>query len=65
MRYHFARMQEDGRLSAPINPGYPNKEAAKADAKKLLGLRGAARIVLLEVIESIEVTANVKFIPFK
>jgi hypothetical protein len=61
MKYFFARMTNDGRLGPPINPGYETREAAVADALKLLSLRGANRIVLLEVTESVEVQAKLKF----
>lgn len=65
MRFYFARMQSDGRLSAPIFPGYPTKEDAKKDAMKLLRLRGSARMILVEVVETIEVTAAIKFLAHK
>jgi hypothetical protein len=63
-RFYFARMQDDGRLGAPINPGYTTRALAEADATKLLRLRGSAKIVLIEVIDNIEVVAKIKFQPF-
>lgn len=65
MKFYFARKLDDGRISTFINPGYTTKAAAEADATRLLRLRGAAKIVLVEVIDTIEVIAKVKFSPYK
>ncbi len=61
MKFFFCRQLEDGRLSMPINPGYDTKAEAEKDATRLLRLRGARRIVLLEITDTIEIVAKVKW----
>ena len=65
MKFHFARTLDDGRISTVINPGYNTKAEAEANATRLLSLRGASKIVLIEVIDTIEVIAKVKFTPWR
>lgn len=63
MSFHFARVQDDGRLTSPLPTSFPTAEAAKAAAPDLLMrlCKRGGRIVLVQVLEEVRVTAKVEY----
>ena len=68
MLYQFVRMQDDGKISS-MSPhkSFNTIGDAKCMAPTLLATRrtnGAGKIVLIEVLEIVTATANVRYEPF-
>jgi len=63
MSFHFARMQDDGRLTTPLPQSFATIEEAKAAAPELLLrlTRRGGRIVLVQVLEDASVTATITY----
>lgn len=61
--FYFARMQDDGRITSPMNPGYSTLMALKAAAPNVLRTKRehGGKFVVIQVLEEIKVTATVEF----
>lgn len=62
MSYYLMRATEDGRLTTPIAGPFKSPEEARAKGKdKLMGLRKAGRVLLVQAVEEVHVRVTVDY----
>lgn len=62
MSYHLMRATDDGRLTTPLAGPFKTPAEAKEKGKdKLMGLRKAGRILLVQVVEEVHVKVTVDY----